>query len=721
MKRLSKLLLVIIVILFYNDGNSQWIYPESKTADSIEIYFGETIEDPYQWLEDIENSEVKDWFKVQSDYTLDVISKIPNRDKLVNEMKELDKSRKIRYGTISERAGKYFFEKRLAGEEIYSLYMRENQGSADILIFDPENYDSNVNYTIQSWVVSDDAGKILLGLSESGKEKQTLRILDVKKKSLLPENFKVSYVMDWLPESNDEFMYLQLQSDDVHKMESTQNSRVKIHKLGTDQSKDKIVLSRDNNPELNINPEDYPYMFYYNNSDYIFAGKGTVDNNQEYFYAPKSTLKDDKIKWKQLTTKDDKTTYAIADKNNIYFLTSKDAPNYKVIRVSLDKPDLNNPEVVIPESEKVIVSINSTRDYMIISHTYNGIEFTLSKMKLTGGKAEKIELPLKGSIYASAESPYSNICNLWNSSWTEPSNTFTVNLEKGEFSDGPFNVSYEIDGIENLVSETVEVISHDGEKVPLSIVYNKNLMKKDGSNICYIDGYGAYGYSTNPYFNTFMMPLMNRGVIMAYAHVRGGSEKGENWYRAGWKSTKPNTWKDFIACAQYLVDKGYTSKEKLAGTGTSAGGILIGRAITERPDLFKVAIPKVGCMNTLRGEFSPNGPVNIPEFGTVAIEEEYKALKEMDSYFHLKSGEKYPATLITTGFNDPRVISWIPAKFAAKMQSCNSSSNPILLHVDYSTGHFGGETMTDYFQNLSDICSFIMWQCGNEEFQPKNF
>lgn len=721
MKRLIKLFTLLAVVLLITDVHSQWIYPESRTVDSVEVHFGETIEDPYQWLEDLESTEVKSWFKSQSDYTADVISKIPNRETLINEMKELDKSRKIRYGSISERAGKYFLEKRLGGEEINKLYMRENPSGEDILIFDPENYDKNVKYTLQSWVVSDDAGKILIGLSESGKEKQTLRILDVKSKSLLDENFKASYVMDWLPESNDEFMYLQLVSDDVHKMESTQNSRVRIHKIGDDRKNDRVILSRENNPELNINPEDYPYIFYYNDCDYIFAGKGTVDNNQEYYYAPKSTLKDDKIEWKQLTTKEDKTTYAIPYKNNIYFLTSKDAPNYKIIRVSLEKPDLKNPEVILPESEKVIESVSSSRDYMLITQTYNGIEFSLSKMKLSGGVIDKIDIPLNGSIYASIESPYTNVCNIWNSSWTEPSNYYTVNLETGEFSKGMFNVPYDIEGAENLVSETVEVISHDGEKVPLSIVYDKNLFKKDGTNICYIDGYGAYGSSTNPYFNTFMMPMMKRGVVMAYAHVRGGGEKGDKWYKAGWKTTKPNTWKDFIACAEYLVNNGYTSKEKLAGTGTSAGGILIGRAITERPDLFKVAIPKVGCLNTLRGEFSPNGPVNIPEFGTVTIEEEYKALKEMDSYLHLKEGEKYPASLITTGFYDPRVISWIPAKFAAKMQNCNGSANPILLHVDYSTGHFGGETMSEYFKNLSDICSFIMWQCGSPDFQPGNF
>lgn len=716
--KIKILILLIMQIFILSNLHSQWEYPVSRTVDSVEVNFGETISDPYQWLEDMESSEVKDWFKMQSDYTSEVISKIPNRDKLFNEMKELDKSRKVRYNSITERSGKYFFEKRISGEEIFKLYYRENLNSEDILIFDPENYDTNLKYTLQSWVVSDDANKILLGVSESGKEKQTLRVLDVNSKKLMNENFKASYLMDWLPGSSDTFFYLQLESDDVHKMESTLNSKVKIHKLGEDQSKDRLFLSKDNNPELNINPEDYPYVFYYNESDYVFAGKGTVENNQEYYYAPKSMIYEKKVEWKPLTTKDDKTVYAVANGNNIYFLTSKDAPNYKVISVSLDNPDLSRARLIMPESDYVIESISSTKDYLIISQIRNALEFKISKMKFDGEIVSTVDLPLEGSVYISPENPFSNRCNIWNSSWTKPSNSYTINLDNDSFAPGKFFVEYDIQGTDELVSEEVEVISHDGEKVPLSIVYNKNLFKKDGSNICFLDGYGAYGSSTNPFFYTFMMPMLNRGVVYAYAHVRGGGEKGEKWYRAGWKTTKPNTWKDFIACAEYLIDNNYTSKSKLAGTGTSAGGIMIGRTITERPDLFKAAIPKVGCMNTLRAEFSPNGPVNIPEFGTVTIEEEYKALKDMDSYFHLKKGEHYPATLITTGFYDPRVISWIPAKFAAKMQNDNASGNPVLLHVDYSTGHFGGETMSEYFKNLSDELSFILWQCGNQEFQP---
>jgi prolyl oligopeptidase len=253
--------------------------------------------------------------------------------------------------------------------------------------------------------------------------------------------------------------------------------------------------------------------------------------------------------------------------------------------------------------------------------------------------------------------------------------------------------------------------------IPLSIIYQKG-MKKDGSNVCLMDSYGAYGISMSPGFDVRLNSLAVKGVIIAIPHVRGGSEKGQDWYKAGYKTTKPNTWKDFISCAEYLIASGYTSANRLAGTGTSAGGILISRAITERPDLFAAAICNVGCANTMRGEFSSNGPVNIPEFGTVTIEEECKALYEMDGMHHVTAGVKYPAVISVAGWNDPRVVAWQPGKFAAAMQNATASNRPVLLKVNYDNGHFT-EDKEVTFANFADQYAFVLWQCGHPDFQMK--
>jgi prolyl oligopeptidase len=231
--------------------------------------------------------------------------------------------------------------------------------------------------------------------------------------------------------------------------------------------------------------------------------------------------------------------------------------------------------------------------------------------------------------------------------------------------------------------------SHDGVEVPLSLIYKKDMVK-NGGNPVFIYGYGAYGSSINPFFSPEFLLWTSEGGIIAVAHVRGGSELGNSWYKAGYKTTKPNTWKDLISCAEYLVKEKYTSAQKIAINSASAGGILIGRAMTERPDLFAAAIPQVGCLNPLRAEESPNGPINVPEFGTVKDSLECMALIDMDSYLHIKNGVKYPATLITTGMNDPRVATWQPAKFAASLQAANISDKPVLFWVDYEAGHGSG-------------------------------
>ena len=251
--------------------------------------------------------------------------------------------------------------------------------------------------------------------------------------------------------------------------------------------------------------------------------------------------------------------------------------------------------------------------------------------------------------------------------------------------------------------------------VPLSILYNKNTVL-NGNNSCILTGYGCYGYSFSPYFSIMNLELINQGVALAVAHVRGGGEKGENWHLSGHKTTKPNTWKDFIACAEYLIKNGYTTKEKLAGTGTSAGGILIGRAITERPDLFAAAVCNVGDANALRAEYETDGPANSKEYGTVKDSIECLALIEMDALNHVQKGVKYPAVLCATGINDARVAPWQPGKFAGALQNATASGKPVLLRVDLNNGHFTENRLVT-FSDFADQFAFLLWQTLNPNFR----
>jgi prolyl oligopeptidase len=244
-------------------------------------------------------------------------------------------------------------------------------------------------------------------------------------------------------------------------------------------------------------------------------------------------------------------------------------------------------------------------------------------------------------------------------------------------------------------------------------------MKMDGSNPTYLTGYGSYGTSLTPSFAATRLAWHEKGGVFATCHVRGGGEYGEEWHLVGKGKTKPNTWRDFIACAQYLIDNKYTSPARLAGEGASAGGILIGRAITERPELFGAALVDIGVLDALRSETTANGETNIPEFGSTKTADGFAALYEMSAFHHVKDGTAYPAVLITTGINDPRVDSWEPGKMTARLQAATSSGKPVLLRVDYGGGHGSGSGATAAQESRADAYSFLLWRFGIPGFQPQ--
>lgn len=269
-----------------------------------------------------------------------------------------------------------------------------------------------------------------------------------------------------------------------------------------------------------------------------------------------------------------------------------------------------------------------------------------------------------------------------------------------------------------MTVEEVKVLSWDGTRVPLSIMYRKGL-PRDGSAPALLTGYGAYGYAYTASYSPVLRALTERGVVLAVAHVRGGGEYGERWHKAGFQQSKPNTWKDFIACAQYLVDHHYTRPARLAGMGGSAGGILIGRAIEERPDLFAAAVALAPTADTLRSETTATGPGNAAEFGSVKTMSGFHSLLAMSPYANVKDGVHYPAILIAAGMNDPRVAPWESGKWAARLQAATASGKPVLLRIDYDAGH--GNLAASNEQRLAlstDWISFALWQAGVPAFQP---
>lgn len=699
---------------------AQFKYPSTRTVDSSDTYFGTTYKDPYRWLEYIKTPEVETWFRGQADYSNSVLNSLTGRDELIAEWKKLDKLQPPRISGVVYEGGRTFYRKTAPGESVGKLYYREGANGKEQLLFDPTTYIKGRPLTLQAATPSFDGKKIAVTYSQEGAEVSVLKVMDVDGKKFLKDSiFPVSWGGGWTFD-NKAFFYSWIKSADNKDPEQRLNPKMKLHTVGSDAASDIDYLSNASYPELKIDPSVYPFAFVSKDSrNYIFGGESSVQSEMKMYYAPMPGSNKQKVAWKVLCTPADKLVRSLDMVNDdVYAITYSGAKNYKLVTTSLKNPDWNTATVVGPERKDQTLSYFSrSKDYLFMVYN-DGINDHVSKYNLTTKQTTEVKLPFSGSVNVYCIDTKTNDCVLGISSWAKPYTEFSYNAKTDALTASAFNKPpvYPVE-YRDLVVEEVEVKGHDGTLIPLSIIHKKGI-KMDGSNTCLMDAYGAYGYSMTPWFDVRENALAVKGVVIGIPHVRGGGEKGEDWYRAGFKTTKPNTWKDFISCSEYMVQKGYTSKSKMAGTGTSAGGVLITRAITERPDLFAAAICNVGCANALRLEFSSNGPVNIPEFGTVKDSAECKALYEMDGMQHVKQGVNYPAVISVAGWNDSRVVPWQPGKFSAAVQNASVSGRPVLLKVNYDNGHFTEDKNVTY-ANFADQYAFAMWQCGHPDFQVK--
>lgn len=698
---------------------SQWNYPSTKTVDASDTYFGINYKDPYRWLEDIKEPNAEFWFKAQANYTDQIMNTINGRDELIAEWKKLDKMQPpVIYYPIKE-GGRIFYQKRMPEEKVSKVYYRENIDAQEQLLFDPLTFVEGKTLSVQSLIPSYDGKKLLIGYAENGAEVQTIQVMNVDTKQFLPDIILATAgAMGWTFD-NKAFMYMWIKSADNTDPTARLNPKTKLHTLGAESKTDIDLFSNESYPALKIDASSYPGAILFKDSkDYVFAAESSVQAELKLYYAPISQFNSGKIEWKVLCTPANKLVRSVdVAGDKIFAVTHNGAKNYKLISTDLKNPNWATAKIIAPEKSMTLESFSRSKDFLLLSYS-DGINNHFFKYNLKNESTTEVKLPFSGSAYASCMDTKTNEYIVGITSWNKPFTEFLYDAETEVFSPSPFNQPPVFpDDYKDLIVEEVEVKGHDGVMVPLSIIYKKGT-KKDGSNVCFMDSYGAYGSSMSPFFSTRLNSLAVKGVVIAIPHVRGGSEKGQEWYEAGYKTTKPNTWKDFISCAEYLIAQGFTTASKLGGTGTSAGGILISRAITERPDLFAAAICNVGCANAMRLEFSSNGPVNIPEFGTVKDSIECKALYEMDGMQHVKNGVKYPAVIGVAGWTDPRVVAWQPGKFVAAVQNASTSGKPVLMKVNYDNGHFT-EDREVTFANFADQYAFVMWQCGHSDFQLK--
>lgn len=688
-----------------------------------ETYCGKRIADPYRYMENLKDPLVQQWLRAQAEHARSVIEKIPGRSSLIEKMQDFDsrKSSKVHNLVITD-TDRYFYLKRTPSEETGKLYYRDGYTGDETLLFDPSGMANNSGkYVISNISPTDDGSKVAVSVAADGSEDDIVLIMDVETRTLYPEKIDRCRFASpsWLPDGS-AFLYNRLQKSEKHAIDIQKNSKVYLHTVGSAPSADREIFSSATNPELNIRPEDIPFVHYDKDSKHLYAFVQNVDRRLTVYYAPVSELARQKIAWKPLLkTEDNIHDFAVTEKD-LYLYTPEKAPNFKVLKTSLLQPDISNAETIIPEApDAVLTSFSLTSNGIFYTLSKNGVKVEFYRKGFGRKKAKKIKLPFAaGTIHLSSKGFMFPDVWVVISGWSSDYKRYRYDDASHSFTYETLSSPAEYPEYENLVVKEVMVKSHDGVQVPLSLVYKKGL-KKNGGNPVLFYGYGAYGKSLKPFFSPSFLLWAHKGGILAVTHVRGGGELGDAWHKAGMKSTKPNTWKDLISSAEYVINKNYSSPAHIAINSASAGGILVGKAMTERPDLFAAVIPQVGTMNPLRGEETPNGPVNAPEFGTVKDSLECLALIEMDPYLSIREGNDYPAALVTAGINDPRVIAWQPAKFAARLQAASASAKPVLFYTDFESGHGIGDTKTKQFETLADVLSFAFWQTGHKEFQSK--
>lgn len=694
--------------------------PVAPVREVNTTYFGKTIADPYRYLENLKDPEVASWMRAQADYTRRLLHRIPGRTALFQQVQKYGDAAPARVFNVRIVGNHIYYEKILANENVPKLYVREGFAGEDRLLVDPDATTTPGvgHYALDFYAPAPNNSYVAYGLSPGGSENSVIHIVNVATGQPTTDVIDRAQGADptWLPDGRLLYQRLQLLAPNAPASDKYLNQRTYIHVVGTKSDSDLALFGAGVSAKVNIAPTEGGYAVYTPSAPYVIGvAENGVAREYRIWAAPLAALNGANTPWVQIADTADAVIDLSVHGDDIYLTTHKDAPRYKVVRTSLTKPDLATADVVVAQSDAVITGTVAADDGLYVRKMNAGYS-ELFRVPYTPATAPiKVALPFIGDLENLTADPRQPGVVFFLGGWTRLGQFYTAD-ERGVLDtqlapQGPY------DHPAQLVATEVKVKAQDGTLVPLSLVHRDDI-ELDGTHPTIVYGYGAYGISQTPFFRPTWLPWFDRGGVLAVAHVRGGGEYGEEWYKAGYKATKANTWRDAIACGEWLIANNYTTSQRISIMGGSAGGIMVGRAITERPELFGAAVDQVPVSDALRFETTANGMPNIPEFGTVTTEEGFNALLAMSPYQAVKDGVKYPAVLLVTGINDPRVDAWEAGKLAARLQAASVSGKPVLLRIDYDAGHGYGSTKKQNYESRADEFTFLLWQAGLEEFQP---
>jgi len=705
MNRLIVFSLLTIILSCQNTNNLK--YPTTEKRVVIDSYFGTDIQDPYRWLEDDLSEETMDWVNNQNKTTFNYLNSIPYKRNIKKRLEQIWNYEK-RTSPFNEGDYTYYY-KNNGLQNQYVVYRKKDSEDEEVFL-DPNSFSEDGTISLTGLDFSKNGNLVSYSISEGGSDWRKVVVMDTETKEIIGDtltNIKFSGI-SW--KNNDGFFYSSYDKPEGSELsEMTDNHKLYYHKLNTDQNQDKLIFGGKSTDKYRYVSssvsEDNKYLF--------ITASNLTDGNK--LFVMNLTKDSNKIE----VVSDDETTddYVIeTDGNTFYILTNSNAPNKKLVRTKYNRLNQKYWIDVIPETENVL-NISVGGGYFFAEYYLDAIS-DVSQYDYNGKLIRKLDLPGLGSFSGLWGKKEQKELYFSFSNYYIPTSIYSYNSEKGDSSlfwksDIRFNSS-------EYISKQIFYESKDGTKVPMIITHKKNI-KLNGKNPTILYGYGGFNISRTPGFSVTNAIWMDLGGVYAVPNIRGGGEYGKEWHNAGTKLNKQNVFDDFIAAAEYLISSNYTSSDHLAIRGGSNGGLLVGAVMTQRPDLMKVALPAVGVLDMLRYHKFTAGAGWAFDYGiSEESEEMFEYLLGYSPIHNVEENVEYPATLVTTGDHDDRVVPAHSFKFAAHLQDKQIGKNPVLIRIEKDAGHGGGTPLSKTIDQYSDIFSFTLFNMGYKKLSDFN-
>ena len=684
------------------DAVAQVTYPKAPKDNTVDVYFGEKVADPYRWLEDDMSAQTAEWVDAENAVTRKYLDNIPMRKNILKRLKETANYEKI--GIPFKRQGKWYVYRNNGLQNQSVLYQMDSptaDASKQRVWLDPNALSTDGTVALKGIYFSHNGRYMAYVISRSGSDWEEIYVKDCQTGRDIDDHIVWAKFTGatWL---GDGFYYSAYDAPEKGRETSAKNSVQKIyyHKIGTPQSEDQLFF---------MNPTQ-PLRFYNVDIDHdekvMTLNEGGMDNGNNLYVRD---LTKPNSQFIQMCS-DTRFRYSIVETvgKKMYILTNAGAPKYRLMVADVDRPGYNDWKEVVPEGESVLTDVTFAADRMILQYSKDNCN-QMYTYTTDGKRIGEIKLPTFGSTSASGMRGQKEVFYSF-TSYTMPNTIYSydLNTDKSTVWAAP-KVNFRSD---DYKTDMVFYTSKDGTRAPLFITYKKG-MKLNGRNPLLLYGYGGFNITYAPFFVSNYIPFLERGGIYVHAVLRGGGEYGEDWHVAGTKLQKQNVFDDFIAAAEYLINNKYTSSDRLAIQGGSNGGLLVGACMTQRPDLYQVCLPAVGVMDMLRYHKFTIGWNWAPDYGTSDDSKEmFEYLRAYSPLHTLKPGVKYPATLVSTADHDDRVVPAHSFKFAARLQECQAGTAPTLISIGKDAGHGGGKPLAKRLAEQADILSFTLWNMG---------